>query len=311
MDPKSHLSIKRHTPTPKCDNKKCSSPESNSIIPEDRIVSFLDNITELKSSMMYFNPMIFEKRQLEQSCSTCQRTCAECSGRISVVGIGLTKKPLHLYNQIDVANQDLKKEVKILKKTNETLLNEISQLKICLNNSKQQVSYIINDYQRLERLMDKYQLENSILAQKLAFSEQKLDQYVSAVFKHQNKIQDLKNDIALTINKYEAQLNNLRIKRLEKPQTSAKLNYSLNSPNKQVKTFILARKPKSVISDLDKHKIKIRNLNSFYVEAMICLHHLFRDRGSDETWKRAQCLFNQYSNSFVLDNAATTNIIEA
>lgn len=250
------------------------------------------------------NPTKTYKRQLSKGkrrsaykCQPCTIIDLEFSSKVSEVDNGYRS---HCSDQFLVGdNEKLRTEVDRFKKDNKILKDENTYLKGCLGNLKAQFNHLCNGYYQLEDLVHKFKIENGYIHQKLAFSEQKLDEYVALAFNQENKIQNLECDLTSIKSKFEAKICALKLREFKTSSLLSKLKPEFQTQVQTLNSSVIVGKPKPQILQLDKLNYRLSKLNLFISETMDCLHHLFRDKWSESNWKRAQTLFNDYTNSFM------------
>lgn len=279
-------------------------------VPNKVILESLKKIPDVVPSHFYYNPRPQTRKETDNSCCTCLKTGMESSKNICNLEL-----PQKTQNQLEnqeliKANVKLTDEVSTLKKLNKALKEEKVHLKQSLNNLRQQFNFVIADYENLQKTVEQYKKAHSVITQRLAFSEQKLDKYVADSFEKENEIQDLVFKLSTITREYETKINHLKLQVLAKPQTDNLLNRSAQGSLQGLECSLIGQDSKGDTSETQRLKTRIKNQDRFLIEIMSGLQNLFKDRKNAEQWEKMRHLFKQHTNHFVLGTAANTEILE-
>lgn len=241
-----------------------------------------------------------EKGHSDSSCHNCARTRVDSPQNNCVFGAEAENQTAHKIDQLTAQNNKLIKEIEKLRTSNRDLRTETVVLNSSLKNLKQQFNFVYSQLESTQQKAAHISQTNSALTQRLAFSEQKLEQYIASAFEQEDRVQELSSQLSAISRKYEAQKLNKKLALVEKSRGDS-LNAHIHAPDKTHQGSVDDRKRKPDISEVPALKSQVESQNQLIAKLLTCLQCLFKDKWSAQNWQQAKLLLKQHANSFVLN----------
>jgi len=272
-------------------------------VPENFILQSVLKTPDVRYSHFNFTSDA-EKGYSDNSCCNCAKTRVESPQNICVFETGSKNHSAQEVDQLTDQNKKLRYEIEKLRTSNRELRQETVLLNSSLNNLKQQFNFVYSQLESTQQKTAHMSHANNTLTQRLAFSEQKLEQYITSAFEQESLIQELTSQLADIARKYEAQKMNYRLKLIGKSQSGNLLKSLISISDKLHPSSVDEKKGKSDCSEMLNLKNQVENQNQLIVELLACLRCLFKDKWSAQNWQQAKLLLKQHANSFVLNRDA-------
>lgn len=200
------------------------------------------------------------------------------------------------YDSVDVSEK-LALRVVQLEQENKDLTQENMRLRLCISKITSQYNALHTSLQQAKSSVQHLSAQNSALAQKLTFSDQKLDQYISTAFVQRTTIKDLEAANESLTRKHAAALNALNIAALT---SSTKINFDAQFSCAKRKSDFLATE----IAPKQFNDVKFKNVKWSESERLARVNascDLFREPQVNSRGKKPHALNRKSACSFLFE----------
>lgn len=212
-------------------------------------------------------------------------------------------------NQLTAAYAQLHDETEKLRTQNRVLKQKNALLNTNLKNLLQQFNFVTSQHLTAQNSALKLKQVNAELHQRIAFFEQKLEQYITVAFEHEERAQDLEEQVKKMRLAHESELAVVRGSKTQKhnktavsidagafcaPNTLTASIVSYKCSNRTVEAFALAEQA-------ENHKQTLKEL-------LATIDCLFKDKRSEEAWAEMRTLAEKHREELACARIANVGI---
>ena len=208
------------------------------------------------------------------------RACTSCSADVSLLSAAANK---------------LQAEVDSLRSANSALKQRNALLNASLANLSAQFNCTLAQQQSVQANATRYTRENAGLQQRIAFTEQKLEQYITRTFESEERAEELEARLSSAKRAFDAQLAQLKAKlSLDSDKARVRTNSSLSTAKELSSSIVSAKYGTNAKPSNSTQAFALSNVTSrqeqAYAELLTAVRCLFKDKCNGETWSRVRAL---------------------